>query len=306
MHEEILKGFFFIERGFLNGNHFLFKGEKPVLVDTGYIGDFSRTRELLEGLGVDLSSVELIVNTHTHCDHIGGNALIQEISGCGIALHAFGKHFIDSRDDWSTWWRYYNQEARFFECTQEIADGDTVPIGPHEFKAIHAPGHASDGLVLYHPPSKILLSSDTLWEEDMAVMTLRVEGSAALFAHEESLEKISRLEVTRVFPGHGRPFSDCGKAVAKAKERVGTYFRERERIGQDLLKRIFIYTLLMRPGVDVNLFFGNLMKTHWFRETVDLYFGSEYELKYDEIMDYLIKKRLVVLTNGFLSSTVKP
>jgi glyoxylase-like metal-dependent hydrolase (beta-lactamase superfamily II) len=306
MAEEILKNFFFIDRGYLNGNHFLLRGKRPVLVDTGYIGDFARTQELLEGLGADLSNVRLIVNTHTHCDHIGGNAIIQEMSGCEVALHPVGRHFIESGDDWSPWWRYYAQEARFFKSTHSIRDGDTVPIGPHEFRAVHTPGHAADGIVLYHPPSGILLSSDTLWENDMAVMTLRVEGSTALFAHEESLEKISGLDVKRVFPGHGSPFTDFGAALTKARKRLKVYFRERERIGEDLLKRIIIYTLLMRRGADEELFYDSLMATHWFKETVDFYFNSEYEFKYRAIMDYLTRKRLIVRKGRTLYSTVKP
>jgi len=306
MHEEILKDFFFIQRGYLHGNHFFLKGEKSVLVDTGYLGGFDRTRELLEGLGADLSKVRLIVNTHTHCDHIGGNAIIQELSGCEVALHTIGRHFIESGDDWSTWWRYYNQEARFFQCTHSISEGDTVPIGPHEFEAIHTPGHAADGIVLYHASSGILLSSDALWEKDMAVMTLRIEGSAALFAHEESLEKISALEVKRVFPGHGSPFSDCRSAVDRAKKRLETYYRERERIGQDLIKRIVIYTLLMRPGPDEESFYYQLMATHWYKETVDLYFHSEYEVKYREVMEYLTKKGMIVRRDHALYSTVTP
>ncbi|PKN28704.1 MAG: hypothetical protein CVU64_11965 [Deltaproteobacteria bacterium HGW-Deltaproteobacteria-21] len=306
MAEEILKNFFFIERGYLNGNHFLLRGEQPILVDTGYLGDFTRTRALLEGMGVDLSSVRLIVNTHTHCDHIGGNAIIQEMSGCEVALHPVGRHFIESGDDWSTWWRYYDQEARFFKCAHSIGEGDTVPIGPYDFKAIHTPGHAADGIVLYHPPSGTLLSSDTLWEKDMAVITMRIEGSTALFAHEESLDKISSLDVKRVYPGHGSPFSDCKAAIGEARKRLGVYFRERERIGQDLLKRIVIYTLLMRPGREEELFYDQLMATPWFRETVDHYFNSEHALKYKEIMEYLTTKRLILRKGGTLYSTVKP
>lgn len=306
MAEEILKDLFFIERGYLNGNHFLCRAARPVLVDTGYIGDFNHTRELLEQMGADLSTVRLIINTHTHCDHIGGNAIIQEMSGCEVALHPIGRHFIESRDDWSTWARYFAQEARFFECTHSILDGDTVLVGPHEFRAIHSPGHAADGIVLYHSPSKTLLSSDSLWKDDMAVMNLRVEGSATLFAHQESLEKISSLDVKRVFPGHGSAFSDCRAAVAKARKKLETYFREREKIGEDLIKRIILYTLLMRPGSNQESFYGQLMVTHWFRETVDLHFNSEYEIKYNEIMEYLTKRRLIVRKDGRLYSTVKP
>jgi hydroxyacylglutathione hydrolase len=303
---EVLKDFFFIERGYLNGNHFVLRSERPVLVDTGYISDFPQTQTLLADLGVDLSKTRLVVNTHTHCDHVGGNAFIQDLSGCDVALHEVGKYFMDSRDDWSTWWRYYDQEARFFDCTLSIRDGDAVPIGPYEFKAIHTPGHASDGIVLYHARSKTLLSSDALWEEDMPVMTLRVEGSAALFAHEESLEKLSRLEIATVYPGHGSPFTDAKGAISRAREKLRSYFGNRERIGQDLLKRIIIYTLLMRPQADEEHFYVRLMETCWFRETVDLYFNGNYRAKYDEIMKYLTERGLVDHDGQRLFSTVKP
>ena len=176
---EIMEDLFFIQRGYLNGNHFAYRGERPVLIDTGYIADFTVTEESIESLGVDLSQTGLIVNTHCHCDHIGGNKIVQDRSSCEIAVHRIGKYFIDSRDDWSTWWRYYHQEAAFFDCTRAVEDGDVLWIGPHAFKVIYTPGHASDGIVLYNVEEKVLISSDTLWEEDMAAITIRVEGSTA-------------------------------------------------------------------------------------------------------------------------------
>ena len=36
---EIMKNLFFIERGYLNANHFVYRSEKPVLIDTGYASD---------------------------------------------------------------------------------------------------------------------------------------------------------------------------------------------------------------------------------------------------------------------------
>ena len=83
---EILKDLFFIERGFLNGNHFVYRSDSPVLIDTGYISGFAETEKSITELGVTLSDVSLIVSTHTHCDHIGGNNRIQQKSGCEKAL----------------------------------------------------------------------------------------------------------------------------------------------------------------------------------------------------------------------------
>ena len=102
---EILENLFFIERGWLNANHFVHVSKKPILIDTAYKADAGATIAQIIKLGVQPSDVSLIINTHTHSDHIGANRIIQKQSKCDIALHKVGKHFIDTRDDWATWWR---------------------------------------------------------------------------------------------------------------------------------------------------------------------------------------------------------
>ena len=303
---EIMKDFFFIERGYLNGNHFVYRSENPILIDTGYITDFNETAKLVTELGVDLSDIRLIVNTHSHCDHIGGNRIIQEKSGCDIALHKIGKHFMDTHDDWSTWWKYYNQEAAFFNCTQALEDGEMIPIGPYEFQVIYTPGHASDGIVLFNKEEGVLISSDTLWESDMAVITIRVEGNAALFSMLESLEKIESLDVKIIYPGHGKPFKNMKKALSKSKKQIKNYMLNRTAIGTDLIKKIIIYTLLMKKTIGEEAFFPYLMTTHWFKETVELYFNNEYKSKYDEIMEGLSRRGIVKRRNGNFFTTINP
>ncbi|MBU2629803.1 MAG: MBL fold metallo-hydrolase, partial [Proteobacteria bacterium] len=232
--------------------------------------------------------------------------IIQQKSGCDIALHKVGKHFMDTKDDWSTWWRYYGQKAAFFNCTKPLEDGDVMGIGPHEFEVIYTPGHASDGVVLYHPKEKILLSSDTLWENDVAVMTLRVEGSLALFQMQTCLEKLESLDVRMVYPGHGRPFCDIGSALSNSKEKIEHYMLDREVLGNDLIKKIIVYTLLMKKEFKETEFFPYLMDTVWFKETCDLYFNSEYETKYKDIMNTFFKRGIIKNKNGCLFTIIKP
>ena len=302
---EIMKDFFFIERGFLNGNHFAYRSDKPVLIDTGYITHFHETAESLSAVGIDVYKTRQIINTHCHCDHIGGNRTIQQQSGCDIALHTIGKHFIDTKDDWSTWSKYFHQEAAFFDCTQAIEDGDTVLIGPYEFTAIHTPGHASDGIVLFNKKEGVLISSDTLWERDMAVINIRIEGNAAVFQMLSSLDKIEGLDVKVVYPGHGQPFTNMRKAISKSRKRLKNYLKNREAMGTDLIKKIIVYTLMMKGTIKETSFFPYLMTTHWFKETVDLYFNGEYERKYDDIMVEIIQKGIVMREKDCLITTVK-
>ena len=165
---EILNDLFYRAGLFERRNHFVCRSKRPILIDTAYIADFTDTAGVIAQLDVNLAAVELIISTHCHCDHIGGNKRIQDRSGCDIALHKIGKHFIDTRDDWATWWNFFDQQADFFDCTLALNDGDPIAIGPHEFKVIHTPGHAAEGIVLYSRKEKLLISvSDTLWKNNI-------------------------------------------------------------------------------------------------------------------------------------------
>lgn len=298
--QEILPELFFIQRGFLNANHFVYRGDPVVLIDTGYLGDLEETRQLLAYLGIDFSQVGLIINTHCHCDHVGGNQAIQQESGCETALHYIGQHFIATRDDWATWWRYYNQEARFFQATRGLQDLEQIELGHYSFQVLYTPGHSADGLVLYQPEQKLLISSDTLWENDVAAITERVEGSRTLFSLQESLLRLQGLDVQRVYPGHGPGFTACQKALNKAQAKVERYLQDKKSLGRDQIKKLLVYTLLMHRQMPEEEFFQYLLQTHWFVETVELYFQGGYEGAYQRCIQELLEKGAVYRKDGLL------
>ncbi len=303
---EVMNDLYFIERGYLNANHFVYRAEQPVLIDTGYSRDFDITERLITDIGVNLAQTRLIISTHTHCDHIGGNRIIQDRSGCEIALHKVGKYFMDTHDDWATWWRYFSQEADFFNCTKALDDGAVISVGPHEFHVIYTQGHASDGIALYNRKAKVLISGDALWEDDIPAITMRVEGSTCLFDLLGSLEKLESLDVEIVYPGHGRPFTDFREAISKSKRRARDFLNHKEKTGASLLKKITIYTLLMHRQMDEEGFFDHLMGTYWFKETIDLFFNGEYQEKYEELMSDFLRRDIVRRRHGKLFTTVKP
>jgi len=303
---EILPGLFFILRGYLNANHFALRSERPVLIDTGYLGDWDQTEDILTSLGLDLNQVSLIINTHTHCDHVGGNHAIQERSGCDIALHPRGARYIRNKDDRSPWWSYYQQEAAFFQPTHILEDGQVVRVGPHAFEVIHTPGHASDGIVLYNRQTRILLSSDTLWEQDFPVMTLAVEGDGAIETMMASLEKIADLEVDQVYPGHGAPFDDFQSALQRATTRLERFQADPCRMGWDVIKKIFVYTIMMKRRVAIDTFFDQLMQTDWFPDTVDRYFSRDYRSIYDQVITEFHQRHIIKINGHDWVTTVRP
>ena len=140
----------------------------------------------------------------------------------------------------------------------------------------------------------------------MAVMTLRIEGSMALFHMQESLQKLESLDVKRVYPGHGKPFCSFKNAIANSKEKIERYLLDRDLLGNDLIKKIVVYTLLMKKTIHANDFFPYLMDTYWFKETVDLYFNGKYEMKYNEIMNIFFERGIIEQENEHFFTTVKP
>ncbi len=303
---EVLKDLFFFERGYLSANHLAWRSERPVLIDTGYLTRFEETLGLLRGLGLDPARLQLIVSTHCHCDHIGGNRRLQELSGCEVALHPLGLRYQENRDDTATWWRYYGQQAEFFDCARGLVHGDAVAVGPHEFRVIHTPGHASDGLALYHAGAKLLISSDALWEADMAVVTELVEGVDALHLWLEALERLEGLDVRLVLPGHGRPFTCFHEALERARARLRRYLADRREVGRDQLRRILVYTLLMRGPLGPGELMALLQRTPWFPETIAHYFGGGQEERFRETVEALLAKGVLVREDGRLATTVKP
>lgn len=306
--EQILPNFYFVERGWMNANQFVFKGEKTVLIDTGDIMGWTETERVLEESGVCLSEVDLIVSTHSHGDHIGGNHFIQERSGCSIAMHRIDRSFIENLDDWSTWWRFFHQKGKFFRVDQSLENDDRIDLGEGiSLQVIHTPGHASGGICLYEESSQFLISADALWEGgDMGVINTIIEGNIAPFLAEASLQRLSKLKVKKVFPGHGRPFEDFEGAVKKGLQRLRHFMNHPRSMARDHLKKLIIYMLLMKDGIQKDRMLSYLMASNWYPIVVKRYLDEAYKQVYCSILQELVERGLVKEKDGCYVSTVRP
>ena len=89
----------FIQRGWLNCNSILIQGgDGPVIVDTGHPQDADETVRLVRRAGVDPASLRLIVATHCHLDHHGGNAALQRQLSRGAATTPQGALLFGGSD----------------------------------------------------------------------------------------------------------------------------------------------------------------------------------------------------------------
>jgi hydroxyacylglutathione hydrolase len=66
---------------------FLIKGDKNILIDTGYPGNASRILKELTANSVSPHDVNLILITHSHHDHFGSASELRERTGAKVAAH---------------------------------------------------------------------------------------------------------------------------------------------------------------------------------------------------------------------------
>ncbi|MEL6527381.1 MAG: MBL fold metallo-hydrolase, partial [Chloroflexota bacterium] len=77
----------FFQRPFPSANSILVHGTQPILIDTGFRTDAKRTVDLLHSVDTDPRDLQMVVNTHWHCDHAGGNSYLQTKYGVSIGAH---------------------------------------------------------------------------------------------------------------------------------------------------------------------------------------------------------------------------
>ncbi|HRI93643.1 MAG: glyoxylase-like metal-dependent hydrolase (beta-lactamase superfamily II) [Candidatus Accumulibacter regalis] len=254
-----------LERGWLSSNNIVFlEGERAALIDSGYVTQASQTLALLEHALAGRRLTRLL-NTHSHSDHIGGNAALVEAFGCQVVV----PHGIDATiaewDEEALLLSPLGQSAARFRHDATLAAGDEIELGGLNWRAIAVPGHDMDALAYHNPERRILISGDALWRNGFGVIFSELlghpEGAGGLKAARETLDVLARLPVEVVIPGHGAPFVDVEDAFERAYRRLAAFEHDVDLLVWHALKVILAFALLERrqlPRADLPVFLARL------------------------------------------------
>ena len=245
----------FIERDWLSANHIMFRDDKNVtLVDSGY-GKFNEvTIKKVNAVLGDWGDVSLdcIINTHIHSDHIGGNAELQRLhAGCSITVPVDEQPALINWDSPEQMLSYADQEAERFAWDDVIEPGQTVQLGGESWQAIATPGHDMGSLVFYSPKLRILISADALWENSSGFVVPQAVDPKPLAAQRATFQRLAELDVALVIPGHGPMFADFSGALKRAGEKLELFASDDMRIAKNVVKGMFIYSMMWRGGMPV-------------------------------------------------------
>jgi len=150
------------------------------------------TRDLkyIEELGIELLYA---IETHVHADHISSAGLIRQKTGAQIV---------------------YNQAAAIKSIDIELCDGDILPLGQYQIKAISTPGHTC-GCMSYYIENSVF-TGDTLLIRGCGRTDFQQGSTEALYS--SVTEKLFSLpEETVVYPGHDYNGNTCSTIVEEKK-----------------------------------------------------------------------------------------
>ncbi len=239
-----LAGIQVFERGWLSSNNVLLPDEAgATLIDTGHLNHAEQTLALVRH-ALAGQPLARIVNTHLHSDHCGGNATLQRAFGAEVFVPEASAAAVRAWSSAGLTFDPSGQRCERFTLQGTTRAGDVIEAGGRRFEVIEAPGHDPQSTILFDAQHGLLLSADALWENGFGVVFPELEGEPGFDDVGAVLDKIERLPVQLVVPGHGAPFSDVGAALARSRARLAAFVAEPRRHARHGAKVLMKYHLM--------------------------------------------------------------
>ncbi|UCD78549.1 MAG: MBL fold metallo-hydrolase [Desulfobacterales bacterium] len=143
-------------------------------------------------------TVNLIINTHGHFDHVGANKRLKEVTGAPILIHPLDTPMLSKLASSAAAWGMAADNSP--PPDRELEDGDEVNFGNITLKVLHTPGHTPGGISLctdHH-----VFVGDTLFAGSIG-RTDFPGGSFETIKKSIQQKLFTLNDDVKVYPGHG-------------------------------------------------------------------------------------------------------
>ena len=216
----------------------LLKGEKNILIDSSATDADVDAYVIpaLQELGLDLNQIDYLINTHSHGDHIGGNARLRQLGEFRMVSFAGAKDKVENPVPYAIATRTRfpaNSPApqSFLKGVKVDITLDDGEILENRLQLIHTPGHDNDCVCLLDLPTGTLITGDSLQANGTICQGVGFYKSLPDYLY--TMDKLENLPIRNILCGHDyegigywmEGEAQVKEALAYCRERVSTYDR---------------------------------------------------------------------------------
>jgi glyoxylase-like metal-dependent hydrolase (beta-lactamase superfamily II) len=169
--------------------------ERGVIVDPGEEAD--RLLDALDAL--QIKTVDAILVTHTHFDHIGAVAPVAEATGAPVYCPELEQRVLQNIMDYVPWPGFGPFQS--YDPDHTVSGGEKLELAGLQFDVLFTPGHSPGHVTYALAEEQGLFSGDVLFQGSVGRVDLPGGDWQTLESSIESL--IDRFsDDTAVYPGH--------------------------------------------------------------------------------------------------------
>jgi len=169
--------------------------DRAVMIDPGDEAD--RLIAALQALGI--STVEAILLTHTHFDHVGAVAPVARATGAPVYCPELETHVLADINSFVRLPGFGPFES--YDADETVSGGETLAFAGLEFEVSFVPGHSPGHVAYALKDHDALFSGDVLFQGSVGRVDLPGGDWPTLLRSIDSLIKAYPAETT-VYPGH--------------------------------------------------------------------------------------------------------
>jgi glyoxylase-like metal-dependent hydrolase (beta-lactamase superfamily II) len=293
------------ERGWLSSNNILIQGEGgTALIDSGYCTHAQQTLALVNS-ALHGRPLDLLLNTHLHSDHCGGNAALQARYPA-LETHIPPGHaeYVQVWDAQALTYTPTGQQCPQFRLDATLQPDTDMQLGDLLWQVHAAPGHDPHSIILFEPASRTLVSADALWERGFGVVFPELDGQGAFDEVAATLDLIEALHPAVVIPGHGAPFADAPAAIGYARQRLAGFVANPAKHMQYAAKVLLKFKLLEAQRMEKSALLAWAQGTPYFASIFSTHFaGATFDEAAGQLVDALVRSGAASVQGSLVINT---
>jgi hydroxyacylglutathione hydrolase len=169
--------------------------DRAVIIDPG-----EEAERILGALtALEITTVDAILLTHTHFDHVGAVAEVARATGAPVYVPALEAEILANINEYVRFPGFGPFES--YDADETVAGGETLELAGLTFEVTFTPGHSPGHVSYAVPEDDALFSGDVLFEGSVGRVDLPGGDWPTLLASIETLLNAYSPETT-VHPGH--------------------------------------------------------------------------------------------------------